>query len=91
MIYGFVVMASPTVMSQHVCVMNQNGRDVSTTQGCYFDELHIRARSPWHKDQYNQRLEAAKASGLSNAEARAQAILAMQSIMGDSGIRRAAR
>lgn len=57
---------------------------------CYFEELRIRARSPWHRDQYNAELEHATSLGLPKNEARAYAIQRMAPSMRESGVRPAA-
>ena len=61
--------------------------DGSPASSCYFDELLIRARSPWHRDQYNQHLEHAKFIGLSTEQAREYAIQQMKDFMSESKIR----
>ena len=71
-------------------VMKETGQTFYSEPSCHFDELYIRARSTWHRERYNQLLEAAKQTGLTTEQARVRAIGAMQTTMGESGVRRSA-
>lgn len=68
---------------------NENG--VSEQGVSYLDELHIRARSPKHQEQYNQLFSAAKEAGMTPDEARVYAVRSMRAQMGFSGQRTAYR
>ena len=57
----------------------------------YLDELHIRARSPKHQEQYNQLFSAAREAGMTPDEARVYAVRTMRAQMGLSGQRAAYR
>lgn len=71
--------------------MNDPGPLNPLAASCYFEELRIRARSPWHREQYNQHLSQAKTTGCTGDQARAYAIQKMADSMRDSGVRPAAR
>ncbi len=70
--------------------MNDTGSATPLSSCCYFEELRIRARSPWHREQYNQQLEHAKSTGLTGDQARAYAISKMNDAMRESKVRPAA-
>ena len=71
--------------------MNDPGPLNPLAASCYFEELRIRARSPWHREQYNQHLQQARSTGATPDEARAFAIHKMTDSMSDSGVRPATR
>lgn len=71
--------------------MNDRATSHPLSTACYFEELRIRARSPWHRDQYNLELEHARTLGLAAEEARAYAIQKMTPSMTESRIRPAAK
>lgn len=71
--------------------MNDAGPKTPLATCCYFEELRIRARSPWHREQYNQHLDNAKFTGLTDDHARAYAVHKMTAVMRESGIRPATR
>ena len=56
----------------------------------YFDELHIRARSPAHQEQYNKFFSEAREAAMTTEDARVYAVRKMQARMGLSGQRAAA-
>ena len=66
--------------------MNDPGAVNHLAKSCYFEELRIRARSPWHREQYNQHLQQARSTGATSDEARAFAIQKMTESMRDSGV-----
>ena len=70
--------------------MKNTGPATPLSTCCYFEELRIRARSPWHREQYNQHLEDAKSAGLTGDESRAYAIRKMTDAMRESSVRPAA-
>lgn len=67
--------------------MNDTDPSTPLSACCYFEELRIRARSPQHREQYNQQLELAKSTGLTGDQARAYAISKMNDSMRESEIR----
>lgn len=67
--------------------MNDRAQSDPLTVCCYFEELRIRARSAWHRDQYNLELEHANSLGLAPTAARVYAIQKMAPSMRESRIR----
>lgn len=67
--------------------MNDTAPVAPLSNSCYFEELRIRARSPWHREQYNQQLEDARSAGLTGDQVRAYAIGKMSDSMRESELR----